>query len=273
MTNPSIWNHILIWPILNALIALNKGFSLLGLPGSFGLAIISLTILIRLLLYPLTAAQLKSAKKMQDLKPHLEALKAKHGQDKQKLAQAQMALYKEHGVNPAAGCLPLLVSLPIFIALYRVFWNVLGGDLAATLEQINKIVYFPFLKLDHLDLYFFGLNLAEKPSNWQNTGWWLLSIPFITAVLYYLQVKMMAPAPVGKESPKPKKEKEGGMEEAMLSFTQGPMNFFLPLMIGFFAYSFPIGLSLYWNTFTLLAIVQQYFTTGSGGLARSPSRG
>lgn len=272
MTDPSIWNQIFIWPILNTLIALNKGFLLLGLPGSFGLAIVALTVLVRLLLYPLTTSQLKSAQKMQALKPHLEALKAKHGHDKQKLAAAQMELYKAHGVNPAAGCLPLLISLPIFIALYQVFWQVLSnGNLATLVEQINQIVYSPLLKLEHLDFYFFGLNLAEKPTNWQTAGWWLLTIPLLTALLFFVQTKMMAPSPGPKENSK--KEGKGGMEEAMMSLGQGPMAFLLPAMIGFFAYSFPVGLSLYWNTFTLLAIIQQYSITGWGGLARPPQGG
>ena len=270
MTDPSFWNQVFIWPILNALVALNKGFEVLGLPGSLGLAIIALTVIIRLILYPLTAAQLKSAKKMQALKPHLDALKVKHGHDKQKLAAAQMDLYRQHGVNPAAGCVPLLISMPIFIALYQVFWKVLSnGNISEILGQINQIVYFPFLRLEQLDLYFFGLNLAQKPDSWQVNGWWLLSIPVITTLLYFLQTKMMAPQPAGREKDKREKDKkEGGMEEAMASFGQGPMAYLFPLMIGFFAYSFPLGLSLYWNTFTLLAIIQQYFTTGLGGLAK-----
>lgn len=267
MTDPSIWNQIFIWPILNALIALDKGFSFLGIPGSFGWAIIALTVLMRLLLYPLTASQLKSAKKMQELQPHLAALKAKHGQDKQKLAQAQMDLYKAHGVNPAAGCLPLLISFPILISLYQVFLKVLtNGNLAEVTGQINQIVYFPFLKIERLDLYFFGVNLAEKPTAWATVGWWLLLVPVLTFLLYLIQVKMMAPA--SQQTTSGSREKKGSMEEAMQSLNKGPMSLLFPLMIGFFAYGFPVGLSLYWNTFTLLAIGQQYFTTGLGGLAR-----
>lgn len=269
MTNPSLWNQLFIWPILNALMALNKGFVLLGIPGSFGWAIISLTVLIRLLLYPLTASQLKSTKKMQDLRPHLDALKAKHGNDKQKLAQAQMELYKKHGVNPAAGCLPLLISLPIFISLYQVFWKVLNNaDFSSVVGQINQILYSPLLKVKSLDLYFFGLNLAEKPVNWQTAGWWLLLIPPITAVLYFIQSKMMAPQQAKKGETK--KETKADAEEMLSAMTQGPMTFLFPLMIGFFAYSLPLGLSLYWNIFTILGIIQQYITTGLGGLTKAP---
>ena len=257
MTDPSIWNQVFIWPILNALIALSKGFAFLGVPGSFGLAIITLTIIVRLLLYPLTTPQLKTAQKMAELKPHLDALKEKHGHDKQKFAQAQMDLYREHGINPAAGCLPLLVSLPFFIALYQVFLQVLGnGNLSLVVEQVNKIVYSPVLKIESLDLYFLGVNLAEKPSNWQAAGWGLLLVPPMTALFYFLQTKMMTPAP---QKEKPKTETKSGIEEMMSSMTQGPMSWLFPLMFGFFSYQFPVGLSLYWNTYTVLGIAQQYF--------------
>ena len=110
MTNPTIWNQLLIWPILNLLIALYKGLDFIKIPGAFGLAIILLTCIIRLVLTPFTKAQLKSAKKMQDLKPRIDELNKKHKDDKTKLQQAQLNLYKEAGVNPAAGCLPLLVQ-------------------------------------------------------------------------------------------------------------------------------------------------------------------
>lgn len=267
MTEPSFWNQFFIWPILNILIAFYKGFLFLGLPGAFGLAIIALTILIRLLLYPLTLSQLRSTKKMQELRPHLEVLKNKHGQDKQKLARAQMELYKKHGVNPAAGCLPALLQMPVFIALYQAFWNLLGKqDFSAVVEGINKIVYAPFLRLEASpNFYFLGFNLTQRPSQWQSAGWFLLLIPVVTALLMLVQSLMTMPA---EESSPPKEKKKGeGMEEMMAGF-QKQMIFLMPLMVGFFALSFPVGLSLYWNTFTLFGIGQQYFTTGWGGLKR-----
>jgi len=89
-----------------------------------------------------------------------------------------MALYKEHGVNPAAGCLPLLIQMPVLIALYNVFYQVLNsGNITKELAIINKVVYHPALKITNLDLNFFGINLALKPSSWQTHGWWLLSVP------------------------------------------------------------------------------------------------
>ena len=203
MTDPNLWNQILIWPIVNILVAFYKLFEWLHVPGPLGFAIIGMTITIRFLLYPLMQAQLKSAKKMSNLKPHLDALNAKHKDDKKKLQQAQMDLYKQHGVNPAAGCLPLLIQMPVLIALYNVFYQVLGnGNLTNLVTEINTILYTPLIRLTQLDLTFFGVNLGLKPEAFQTQGWWLLSIPLITGLLQWWQSKLMMPA----VSPNPKSE-------------------------------------------------------------------
>jgi len=248
MTEPTIWNQLLIWPILNILIAVYKGLALLKIPGAFGWAIIVLTLLVRSLLTPFTKAQLKSAKKLQDLKPRLDELSKKHKGDKTKLQQAQLSLYQEAGINPAAGCLPLLVQIPVFISLYNVFIQVLNGGGSEFIERINKVLYHPALRIDNLDLNFFGINLAVKPNQWQMYGFWLLLIPVITGVLQYIQTKLMTPATVAPKAPQ--------QEDQMMAM-QKQMGLMMPVMIGFFALSFPIGLALYWNTFTLFGIMQQ----------------
>lgn len=192
MNNPNLWNQLLVWPILNVLIALYKLFEFLHIPGPLGFAVIGLTIVIRLLLYPLMAAQLRSAKKMAKIKPHMDALSVKHKGDKQALQQAQMALYKEHGVNPAAGCLPLLIQMPVLIALYNVFYQLLNnGNLTKVISEINQIVYLPAFKITNLDLQFFGINLAVKPSQFQTHGILLLLVPLITAALQWWQTRLM----------------------------------------------------------------------------------
>src|SRR3972149_7708941 len=169
MTSPTLWNQLLVWPILNLLIFFYHLAEWVHLPGPLGWAIILLTLAIRLILYPLMHAQLKSAKKMSDLKPHLDQLSLKHNDDKQALQQAQLALYKEHGVNPAAGCLPLIIQMPVLIALYNVFYQVLqNGNLQKLIEDINLIVYAPWLRVTTLDVNFFGVNLGAKPSDWQS---------------------------------------------------------------------------------------------------------
>lgn len=256
MTDPNLWNQLLIWPIVNVLVAFYKLFEWLHVPGPLGFAIIGMTVVIRLLLYPLMQAQLKSAKKMANLKPHLDAINAKHKNDKPALQQAQLALYKEHGVNPAAGCLPLLIQMPVLIALYNVFYQVLGnGNLTKLIEEINAILYVPVLKLTNLDLTFFGVNLGLKPEAWATQGWWLLSIPLVTALLQWWQSKLMIPPSSGHVPATEGKKEE--KKEDMMGDMQKQMAMITPIMFGFFAFQFPLGLSLYWNVFGLFGIMQQ----------------
>lgn len=263
MTSPTIWNQLLIVPIVNVLVALYKMFEWLRIPGALGFAVIGLTVLIRLLLYPLMASQMKSAKKMADLKPHLDALSAKHKEDKKALQQAQLDLYKQHGVNPAAGCLPLLIQMPVLIALYNVFYQVLqNGNLTKLIEDINTVLYVPVLKLTNLDLTFFGTNLAVKPSEWQTHGWWLLAIPVMTAGLQWWQSKLMLPAGsnskiLDQKSQQIEKDKKEEKKQDDMAEMQKQMAMITPIMFGMFAYQFPLGLALYWNVFGLFGIMQQ----------------
>lgn len=267
MTDPNLWNQLLVWPILNLLMVLYKGFEWLHLPGPLGFAVIGLTVIIRLVLYPLMQAQMKSAKKMAKIKPHMDALNVKHKGDKQGLQQAQLALYKEHGVNPAAGCLPLLVQMPVLIALYNVFYQVLNnGNLQKVAEEINQVMYSPALKISSLDLTFFGINLGIKPAQWQTQGWWLLTIPLITGLLQWYQSKLMMPGnqqtAISKQLSATKKLKaESGKQEPPKADTamemQKQMAMITPVMFGYFAFQFPLGLALYWNIFGLFGIIQQ----------------
>jgi YidC/Oxa1 family membrane protein insertase len=107
-----IWNAAIVGPLTNALVALY------GMLGSYGLAIIVLTFAIKIITFPLTLKQIQSTKGMRDIQPHLEELKKKYGKDRQKMTEETMRLYKEHGVNPAMGCLPLLIQMPIWFGLY-----------------------------------------------------------------------------------------------------------------------------------------------------------
>lgn len=261
-----LFNEIFYRPILNLLIVLLGGLESSGIPGALGFAVILLTIVVRLAVWPFMASQIKTSRKMADLKPHLDALKSKHKDNKQAFAQAQMALYKEHGINPAGGCIPALIQLPIFIALVNtisVMFNNADG-----LHQINSQLYSFVKQLTTLpDANFFGVSLAVKPSDFASHGILLLTIPVLTGVLTFVQSKMAMPKPVEvypKDTKKELKEKES-MSDAM-SQVQGQMTYMMPVMIAFLGFTFPVGLALYWNTFTVLGIVQQYMVTGWGGM-------
>jgi len=263
----AVFNTLFLGPIVNLLVLIFRTLDAIHLPGAFGFSIILLTIVIRLLVWPFMQTQLKSARKMAELKPHLDVLKVKHKGDKQGLASAQMALYKEHGVNPAGGGVPALIQIPVIWALYTAIQKFFEPSSLDWLN--NSVLYIKDWSFTATpDLNFFGLNLATKPSEFGQFGILLLSIPVITAVLQLIQSKMMAPEKqlkINKEdSPKEKKEKVE-TEDSMAAM-QSQMMFMMPLMIGYFAFSFPIGLALYWNTFTVLGIVQQYKISGWGGL-------
>jgi len=122
------------------LVALYHAFYYVHLPFALGFSIIALTVLIRLVLYPLTNTQLKASKKMQELTPHLNRLKEKHKNDAKTLQAETMKLYKEFGVNPAAGCLPVLIQLPLIWALYQALQLIVKPG-AAILAQINHMLY------------------------------------------------------------------------------------------------------------------------------------
>lgn len=262
----SLFNTIFFAPVVNVLVLLVSSVQSLGMPGALGLSIVLVTIIIKLLTWPLNMQQLRSAKKMNELKPHLDELKKKHKGDKKSFASAQADLFKQHGYNPAAGCLPTLLQIPILIALYQAISSMFNG--ASGLEHINYFLY-PFVeKLQQAPSpYFLGFDLAAKPSDFMSIGWVVLLVPIVTALLTFIQSKMMAPVsvkPYPSDSPKEKGEKK--KEEDAMSAVSTQMMYMMPVMIGYFAFSFPIGLSVYWNTFSLLGIYQQYQVTGWGGL-------
>ncbi len=267
----SVFDTLFFGPIVNLLILIYKLVIMAGLPGAIGIATIVLSIAIRFLIWPFTAAQFKSTKKLTSLKPMVDELKLKHKDNKPAFQKAQMELYKEHGVNPVSGCLPTLIQLPIFIALYQAIMEVfpVADRAAAGLERINSVLYSSWLHLSMSpDPNFLGFSLISKPSDFMTYGYWLLLVPLLTAALAFVQAKMTLPEKLPKvtpsDSPKEKKEKEG--IEDMMGGVQTQMVYLMPLMVGYFAFTFPVGLAIYWNTFTIMGIFQQHRIAGWGGM-------
>jgi len=260
MTHSLISNSFLLaYPLINVIVVIYHGLFLLNIPYALGFSIIVLTVLIRLILYPLTASQLKATKKMQELNPHLSNLKEKHKNDAKTLQAETMKLYKEHGVNPAAGCLPLIIQLPVIFALYSVLQDIVKFSTT----EINKVLYSDSIKLTKSwDTTFFGLPLAQSPSHLYQTLPVVLLIPVLTGVFQFIQSKMMLTA-------KPKNavvKKDEKKKDDFATAFQSQSLYIFPFMIAFFSWGFPIGLSLYWNTFTIFGIIQQYKISGLGGL-------
>lgn len=258
MLSPNIFNTILVFPILNILLFFHQIFLFIRLPGAFGLAIVSLTVLVRLVLHPFFKKQLETSKKMQDLKPHLDRLSSKHKNDKKKIQEEQMRLFKEAGINPASGCLFMIIQIPVFIALYNTLSLFLtNGNMTKVIGEINKVVYSPLLRIQTIDPWFFGFNLAVAPN--KAGVWYYYLIPLITAVLQYFQTVTMtppaAPALAEKKTDPAKKDEKSGSDDFQKAMNT-QMKFIFPLMIGWFSYTLPVGLSLYWNIFSIFSIIQ-----------------
>lgn len=246
----TIWNTVLINPIFNALVGVYH------LTNSLGLSIIVLTILIKLALVPAMIPSMKTMKKQRDLQPEIDKLKEKYKHDKKKLAEEQMALFKQHGINPASGCLSQIAMIFVLIALYGVI-QMLSID--ANIADLNTRIYFDFLKLDLTKIVqttFFYLNLA-KPD-----PFYILAI--LSAGLQFVASKMMMPYnELGEKAAKKTPEKTDDIAYNM----QGQMLYTMPIMNFVIGLTLPSGMMLYIVVSTIFAIVQTYFFSGWGGMA------
>lgn len=255
-----LFNILLVNPTVNILLLFYFIFTSLSVPGPLGFSIILLTAFARGIMHPFYSHQTEMAKKMEELKPHLAILEQKHKGDKKRIQQEQVKLYQEMGINPAMGCLFAIIQIPVFIGLYQVFLLFLQNGSATVVKKVNAIVYTDFLMVKSIDPHFFGLNLAVAPSHFQQQGLYYLAIPVITAILQYQQVKLMTPT---KKALQPRsgqtlakkdidKKKEPDFQTAMAT----QMKYMFPVMIGYFAFILPVGLSFYWNVFSIFSILQ-----------------
>jgi len=222
---------------------------LYGFTHNYGVAIILLTILIRIILYPLMQKQMVSMREMQKIQPLMKEVQDKYKNDKERLNKELMALYKEHKVNPMSGCLPLLIQMPILILLFqalRVFeyLDPITNNIAGGFLWIKS--YYAVMENGEI-VTRAGLALSERLIPFGIFGLEHIGIlPFLVAGSMYIQQKMTSPGgPTGKD--------EGSAQQ-----TQKMMTILMPLMIGFMSFTLPSGLTLYWFTSTLLGIGQQY---------------
>ncbi len=234
----NVWELIIQQPVINVLIVMSH-----YLGGSFGLAIIALTIIVNLLMLKLTLNQIRSTKAMQDLQPRLAEIQKKYGKDRQKLAQEQMRLYKESGVKPAGCAITMLIQMPIWIALYQSIMLTLAIAPEGLLNLSKYLYSWPILyEALPLSRSFIGLDLAERN--------------FILAILVgatmWLQQKMSMTT-------------SGDSKQAQQSQM---MLWMMPMMFTLLALSFPSGLALFWVASSVVRIVMQYRISGWGGIRR-----
>lgn len=205
-------------------------------------AIVVLTLLIRIVTYPLTAQQMNSTKRMQELQPELKRLQEKYKDDREKLAQEQMALYREAGVNPLGGCFPLLIQFPILIGLYQAIFYALASTPYQLVDLSERLLLPTLDSLIPLQNTWLGMNLTQPPTPPVNPTY-SLALPVLVMATTWLQFKMTMP----KTSP------DANDQAAAMNRSMGTI---MPVMFGAFALSFSVGLSIYFITSNVIGIVQ-----------------
>ena len=235
-----LWNSGPVALMINSLIALSS-----YLFGSFGLAVIVLTVIIRAAMYRMTAKQLHATRAMQELQPKIAELQKKYGKDKQRLGQEQMRLYKEYGISPAGCMIPMLIQMPIWIALYQSIIKVLVITPEDLLALSQHLWAWPMVySVLPLSSYFLWFDLARPD----------IPVAIIVGATMWIQQKMVTPATADP--------RQRAQSEMML--------WMMPFMFGFLAMTFPSGLALYWAISNVISIVMQYFIVGGwGGLVKS----
>lgn len=225
----NLFNAILYQPLFNGLILIYN-----FLPNhDFGLAIIFLTIIIRILLYPLSVKALHSQTKMQQLQPQIQEIQKKYKDDKEKQARETLELYRKEKINPFSGLFLALIQLPILIALYQVFWHGLN---AQELSNLYSFVQNP----GQVHSLFLGFMDLAKPN---------IIFAFLAGIVQFVQTKMLMPTPS-------KEQKKSGDIASMM---QTQMVYFFPILTVIILFRLPSALALYWIASGLFSVIQQYF--------------
>jgi len=226
------YNEILYKPLFNILIIITDIIPTHDL----GLAIIVLTLIIRFLLYPLSQKAIKSQKAMAKIQPEMKEIQKKI-KDKEAQVKAIMDLYKKYQVNPFSGFVPLLIQIPILLALYQVF--------VSGIKNIPDNILYSFVsKPEFLNHLFLGFLDISKPN---------IYLAISVGIFTFLQVKTSIP-------------KNKNIQNKEMDFAQAlnfQMTYFMPVMTFFIATVLPAALALYWIVVTLFQVVQQYLTKGS----------
>jgi len=255
-----IWNALLVYPLVNLLVLADYFVH------DFGLAVVIVTVAIRLALFPVFRAQVRSSRAMQELAPAMNDIKKKHGNDRAKLQQEQMKLYKERGINPIGGCLPMVVFFPVLFAMYAAFQQVggLSGAHALTVEQLRDSVLWPFLQFTvadlppdrTIDLTAHWLPWVSNLAQPDLAFFGLIGpLPIISSLLQLVaSIQALPRNPVQTDDPTQR--------------TMQSMTYYLPLITIVFFRTLASGVFIYYITTTIFQIIQQSFVMGWGQLPR-----
>jgi len=226
-----LFNELLFRPIFNILVFLYD-----VIPGNdFGVAIIILTILIKLIFFPLTAKSLVAQRKLSELQPKVKELQEKYKNDRQKLGAETMALYKQHQINPLSGCFPILIQLPVLFALFKALNIVFEPE---SLDFVYGFISNPGA-IKETSFYFLNLSVNNP------------TLAITAGVLQYFQIKVS-----NTNRPKQGDAVQDPTQKSLNQMTK-QMLYFFPIMIIIIAWNFPTGLVLYWVVTTGLSIVEQ----------------
>jgi len=233
------------YPMANLILFL---YNLLG--QSTVAAISVLTLLINLLILPLTLQQQKSTRKMQEFQPQIEKLQKKYANDKERLSQEQMKLYQEAGINPMAGCLPLLIQMPIWFGLIAAIRYCIPTT-PLEVFQFSQHIYKWFVGTVPLQSTFLGMDLGLPPGPSQPLAY---ALPVLVLVTSWLQQKLLTPptpAASGSSSDPPQASASAQQMKMMQTM--------MPLMMMMFTLQYSTGLSIYFIISSVIRIVQYYF--------------
>ena len=226
-----LWDNILYEPLVNILalfVSIIPG-------GDLGIAVILLTILVKLVLFPLSQRSIENQAKMNLLAPELNKIKAR-GASKEEQAKQTFELYKKHKTNPFSGCLLVLIQIPIIIALYYVFFK--GIDLQ------NGVLYSFIPRPEHLNTLFLGvIDISGKS----------LFLAILAGISQYFQAHFMPKPDTSSATP-------GSFQESFAKSMHFQMKYFFPFLIAFFAYSISGAVALYWLTSNIFTIGQQMYS-------------
>lgn len=234
-----VWQALVVFPLTEALMFLNRIIAGAGIPYSYGWAIILLTIIIKVVTLPLTLSQMRSTRAMQALQPRMQEIQKKYAKDRETLAQKQMELYKEAGVNPMGGCLPMLITFPVLIGLYHALYR---------LAAINELVGQRFFWIPDLSFPSAEVGTTWLAQAWQAQDWGrlatYLALPLLLVATQIVVQKMTQSASPGGD------QQQGMMNNMFLAMS---------VMFGWITLGVPSGLALYWVASNVLQLVQQYF--------------
>ncbi len=246
-----IFTTVLVQPILNLLVWLYD-----VVPGrDIGVAIILLTFIVKLLLYPFTVAQIKQQRALQELQPKIDEIRARLKDNKEEQAKELMALYGKEKVNPAASCLPLLIQLPVFIALYSALKLALNSQLG---------LLYPFIpdpqSISPLFMGFIPLNGIGYTNGTFSLAPALLAV--LAGAIQFVQTRQILkpPAATVMTPPPDVVNTAEAKDESMATMMNKQMSYIMPIMTIFIGMGLPAGLTLYWLVMSLFTVVQQAIT-------------